>query len=49
MNTNEKILYWVDISELDIPVIEHFGDYHYSLFIIYWSLSNRKDVESSFC
>ncbi|MDT3740441.1 MAG: HEPN domain-containing protein [Candidatus Kapabacteria bacterium] len=36
MDINEKILYWLRISELDIPVMEHLynsGDYHYSLFI----------------
>lgn len=36
MDINEKIKYWVAISENDIPVMEHLfdsGDYSYSLFI----------------
>lgn len=36
MEINEKIEYWVRISEMDIPVMEHLfetGDYSYSLFI----------------
>jgi HEPN domain-containing protein len=36
MDINEKINYWMKISENDIPVMDHLfesGDYSYSLFI----------------
>ena len=36
MDINEKINYWITISENDIPVMEHLfdaGDYSYALFI----------------
>jgi HEPN domain-containing protein len=36
MDIDEKIKYWVTVSENDIPVMEHLfdsGDYSYSLFI----------------
>ena len=36
MNIDEKVKYWVHISDKDIPVMEHLyesGDYSYSLFI----------------
>ncbi|MBE2190042.1 MAG: HEPN domain-containing protein [Candidatus Kapabacteria bacterium] len=41
MDVNEKISYWLKISELDLPVMEHLynsGDYHYSLYIGHLSL-----------
>lgn len=36
MDINKNINYWLNLAELDIPVMEHLfqtGDYHYSLFI----------------
>jgi hypothetical protein len=36
MDINDKIKYWITISENDIPVMEHLfesEDYSYSLFI----------------
>lgn len=36
MEINSKVNHWVELAEMDIPVMEHLfeaGDYHYSLFI----------------
>jgi hypothetical protein len=39
MNIDEKVKYWVHISDKDIPVMEHLyesGDYSYSLLLVIW-------------
>jgi HEPN domain-containing protein len=36
MEINSKVNHWVELAEMDIPVMNHLfeaGDYHYSLFI----------------
>ena len=43
MDINDKIKYWITISENDIPVMEHLfesGDYSYSLFMGHLVLEN---------
>ena len=41
MNIEEKISFWMKLSDMDIPVMNHLfdsGDYHYALYIGHLSL-----------